>query len=64
MEYTKDMFLNIILKKERNYNKQKKTIGNIIKNNKFIIIILTLLSVLIIMDIVLVNSFLELLSRL
>jgi len=66
MEYTKDIILDVRYKKEIGLKKINYWTSNLrrkIKDNKFIIITLTLLSILIVVDIVLVNSFFELLSN-
>ena len=66
MEYTKDVILNFTNKKELKYNKFKSSTSHlktIIKNNKIITITLSLLSILIMIDMVLINSFLGLLSK-
>ena len=66
MEYAKDIILNIGCKREigvtklRNWTSWVKKVG---KNNRFIITTLSLLTTLMIADIVLVNAFLQLLSK-
>ena len=66
MEYTKDIILEIVDKKlVAGYAKRKSwtsRIITIIKQNQFIIGILTLLTILMVIDFVLVNSFLQLLG--
>ena len=67
MEYTKDIILDIRCKKEIGITKFKSWTGNIkkgIKNNKIIVCTMSLLTILIAIDIVLVNSFLQLLTNL
>ncbi len=67
MEYTKDIVLNlsyknkIMSKKIKNWTNSMK---KVIKNNKLIIGTLATLCILISIDLVLVNSFLEILSNL
>ncbi len=66
MEYTKDIVLEISNKRQIGYYKLKEWTSNlkkIIKNNKIITFTLGLLIALMVVDFVLVNSFLELLSR-
>ena len=67
MEYTKDVFSNIFYKKMlhiSNFKILTSKLNNFINENRTILMILSLLSILITIDIVLVNSFLELLSTL
>ena len=66
MEYTKDIILNVNYKKGVGFNRLKEwttSFRKAIKNNKLVVITLTLLTTLIAIDIALVNSFLQLLSR-
>ena len=66
MEYTKDIILNVNYKKCVGFNRLKEWTSSFkkaIKNNKLVVITLTLLITLITIDIALVNSFLQLLSR-
>lgn len=67
MEYAKDMVLDIRYKREVGVNKLKDWTSNlkkILKNNKIIIVTLSMLIVLTVVDIVLVNSFMQLLAKL
>lgn len=67
MEYTKDIILDINCKKEIGIRKLKNWTSKMkkgLKNNRAIVITLSLLTTLIVIDIVLVNSFLQLLSKL
>ena len=67
MEYTKDIILDIVYKKEIGFEKLKNWTSKLkkcIKNNKAIIITLSLLIILITIDFILVNSFLQLLTKL
>lgn len=67
MEYTKDIILDVRYKGEIGITKFKNwtsKIKKVVKNNKVIIFTLSLLSTLIVIDIVLVNSFLQLLTNL
>lgn len=67
MEYTKDIILDIGCKREIGLTKLKSwtsIIKKIAKNNKIVIITLTLLTILTLIDIILVNSFLQLLTKL
>ena len=62
MEYTKDIILSI------NYNKEKKTkrtssFINFIRNNKFILSVVSITIVFMACDIILVNNFIKLLSE-
>lgn len=66
MEYTKDIILDIRYKREIGIIKLKSWISKLkkgIKNNKLIITTLVLLSSLILIDIILVNSFLQLFMK-
>lgn len=66
MEYTKDIILEISCKREIGLSKLKKwtsKVKKVVKNNKVIIMTLSLLSTLMVIDIALVNSFLQLLSK-
>lgn len=74
MEYTKDIILDIRCKRREGIYKIgqvlervkefKQKLYKTIKNNKFISLVLALLAILSVMDIVLVNSFLKLLTSL
>lgn len=67
MEYTKDIILDIKYKREEGVTKLKNWTSKLkkeINNNKLIIITLSLLSILIVTDIVLVNYFMQLLVKL
>ena len=67
MEYTKDIILDIRCKREIGLIKFKNWTSNIkkgIKNNKIIVCTISLLTILVAIDIVLVNSFLKLLTEL
>lgn len=67
MEYTKDIILDIRYKREDGVTKLKDWTSNlkkVVKNNKIIIITLSMLSALTVIDIVLVNSFMQLLTKL
>jgi len=67
MEYTKDIILDIIYKRQIGTTRLKNwtsKLKKVVNNNKIVIIILSLLSTLMIIDIVLVNSFLQLLTKL
>ena len=67
MEYTKDIILDIGYKKEIGGAKFKKWTSNIkkeIKSNKLIVITISLFTTLTVIDIVLVNSFLQVLTKL
>lgn len=67
MEYTKDINLNRVCKRQIRYTKLKNGTSKLrtfLKNNKIILTTLSFLSILIMMDLILVNSFLQLLSRL
>lgn len=67
MEYTKDIILDIRYKREVGVSKLKEWTSNlkkIVKNNKIIIITLSMLSTLTLIDIVLVNFFMQLLAKL
>lgn len=66
MEYTKDIVLNIEYdKKGREKNKKYlKKILNIYRENKFIVSILSVLTILIIFDFILVNNFVNLIVTL
>ncbi len=67
MEYTKDIILDVSCKREiwlRKIKSWKSNVKKIIASNKLIVITLNLLVTLIVIDIVLVNSFLQLLSKL
>lgn len=66
MEYTKDIILNLkytndMNKIKQNNKKIKNKVIKIVKNNKFIITVLIILISLIILDVVLVNSFMNIL---
>lgn len=66
MEYTKDIILDIGYKREIGLTKLKswtRKIKKVAKNNKVIIVTLTLLTTLTLIDIMLVNSFLQLLTK-
>lgn len=66
MEYTKDIILDLGGKGKVSLSKSNKwtsTLKQIIKNNKFIITIMTSLLILTAIDIVLVNSFIKLLAN-
>jgi len=66
MEYTKDIVLEIGNKRRVERGRFRDEIRNIkkeIKNNKIIILTLSVLSILMLIDIVLVNSFLQLFSK-
>ena len=66
MEYTKDIILDLGGKRKVSLNKSNKwtsTLKQIVKNNKFIITIMTSLLILTAIDIVLVNSFIKLLAN-
>ena len=65
MEYTKDIILDIRYKREFGVAKLKIWIKKFLKailKNKVIVVTLTILSTLMIIDIVLINSFLEVLG--
>ena len=65
MEYTKDIILDIRYKREFGIAKLKTWTSKFAKailNNKVMVVTLTILSTLMIIDIVLINSFLEVLS--
>lgn len=67
MEYTKDIILDLRCKRKMRLNKLEEkisTIKSIILNNKFIVITMTSLFILTLIDIVLVNSFIKLLTSL
>lgn len=67
MEYTKDIILDLRCKRKMRLNKLEEkisTIKSIILNNKFIVITMTSLLVLTLIDIALVNSFINLLTSL
>lgn len=67
MEYTKDIILDIRCKRQIGLTKFKSWTSNIkkgIQNNRIILFTLLLLTTLIVIDIVLVNSFLNLLANL
>lgn len=67
MEYTKDIILDIGYKREIGLRKLKNwtsKVKKIIESNKLIVITLSLLVTLIAIDIILVNSFLQLLTKL
>lgn len=67
MEYTKDIILNMGYKRREKSNKIEQwtsSIKNIIVNNKFMFIVMTALIILTLIDIVLVNSFISLLTSL
>lgn len=67
MEYTKDIILNLSYKNEIAGKKIKNwtnSMKKVLKNNKLIIGTLATLCILISIDLVLVNSFLEILSNL
>lgn len=66
MEYTKDIVLEIRNKRPVEKGKFREGISNIKKiviDNKMIIITLTILSTLMLIDVALVNSFLQLFSK-
>ncbi len=66
MEYAKDIILEIMYKREVGYTKLKSWTSKftkVIKNNKVMVFTMTLLSILIIIDLTLVNSFLNILSN-
>ena len=66
MEYTKDIVLEISKKRQLGYDKIKDWTSNlkkIVESNKIITFTLGLLITLIVIDLVLVNYFLELLGR-
>lgn len=66
MEYTKDIVLEIRNKRPVEKGKFREEISNIKKiviDNKMIIITLTILTTLMAIDIVLVNTFLQLFSK-
>ncbi len=66
MEYAKDIILNLGYKKEKSTKKMSKWTSNIfafISRNKIIIITLSILVILISIDFILINSFLEILSK-
>lgn len=67
MEYTKDIILDIGRKREIKINKLKNCASNVkrtISKNKLIVIWMSIFVSLIAIDIILVNSFLQLLTRL
>ena len=67
MEYTKDIILDIGCKKEIGLEKFKKWTSKVkkeMKGNKIIVITLSLFATLTVVDIVLVNSFLQVLTKL
>ncbi|NLC87926.1 MAG: hypothetical protein GX682_04030 [Clostridiaceae bacterium] len=68
MEYTKDIILNIRVKKlngmKLKMQKASNTLKGIIVNNKMVILVITLLLGLMIIDFVLINNFISLFSRL
>ena len=67
MEYTKDIILDVRYKGRIKLNKINTLLSNIKKyvtDNKFVFIILTSLIILTLMDIILVNSFLNILVNL
>ena len=66
MEYTKDIVLEISYKKEIAFKKIKRWTSKIkkgVNNNKVITITLTLLTTLIAIDFILINSFLKILTN-
>lgn len=66
MEYTKDIVFEIRNKRPVEKGKFREEISNIKKiiiDNKMIIITLTILSTLMLIDVALVNSFLQLFSK-
>lgn len=66
MEYTKDIVLDISYKKEIAFTKLKRWTSKIkkgVNNNKVITITLTLLTTLIAIDFILINSFLKILTN-
>ena len=67
MEYTKDIILDIGSKREIGLVKLKKWTSKVkkeIQSNKLIVITLSLFATLTLIDVVLVNSFLKLLTKL
>lgn len=63
MEYTKDIILDLRCKRKVNLNRFQEWISSIrkvVKNNKLIITTLLLLSTLMVIDFILINSFLQL----
>ena len=67
MEYTKDIILEISCKREIGLSKLKNWTSKVrkgVKNNKIIIMTLSVLSTLMVIDVALVNSFLQLLTKL
>lgn len=67
MEYTKDISLNRVCKRQIRYTKLKSWTSFMkekIIENRFVFGVLSLLSILIMVDLLLVNSFLQLLSNL
>ena len=67
MEYTKDIILEISSRREVGLSKLRNWTSKVkkgVKNNKVIIMTLSLLSTLMVIDIALVNSFLQLLTKL
>lgn len=67
MEYTKDIILDIGCKRElgiRNLKNWTSKVKKVLARNKLITITLSLLVILVSIDIILVNSFLKLLSQL
>ena len=66
MEYTKDIVLDISYKKEIAFTKLKRWTSKIkkgVNNNQVITITLTLLTTLIAIDFILINSFLKILNN-
>ncbi len=66
MEYTKDIILNVQYGRKIGLKEQKivKQIINLYKNNKFIINILTLTTILIAIDLYMVSNFINILISL
>ena len=67
MEYTKDIILDIGCKREIGLAKFKKWTSKVkkeIKSNKLIVITISLFCTLTVIDIVLINSFLQVLTKL
>lgn len=67
MEYTKDIILNLNYKEKLNTSKIKLWTSNLkkrVKSNKLIVATLVILTTLVSIDILLINSFLNFLSKL
>ena len=63
MEYTKDIILGVNYKRKLGLAKLVRSIKDIIKNNKYLFFTLTFLILLIVVDLILVSTFLNIITN-